>query len=1713
MADDDIVQRIKITAEGGDQVAEQYQIAGDAAEKAAEQITKAGESGGDGFTQAGEAAAQAADDLAKLGDAAQQLQDKIAESTDSFGKVSDSISNAAEAAQKFSDSTDQLQAAGTAFDDLAAKSDDAGKAIAQASEGLAQSGEAADAAATGVDKVGEAASGAAEGIAKVGDAADQMSGKLDVIGQAEQSFSTAAESAKTLTDELTASNAAASDFDATFKQITDDCEAVHSCFADLGANADAAAQAFDHVAQESERAVEDIQKIADVTAAAAGGLDKLAQSAGAAGDAAQGITISINNSGQAVQDSTQFWASYVLEQEKVAVQAAQTGVAAGELAAKVREFPLEAIKAAAAAAAAVAALTLAIVEAGKLLQSLFSGPSISQQADAFRQAQLEAQKTAAEIALLKAQTDSLSDGFKAANGSIQTHVETVAKIAPAAAAATAGTTQLGEAATLVVKQYADLSDAQKRINDAFTSSGIAGSKLYQTLTDLSSATGQSINTLQVGQQAFEHIGISASKFGDVVVNLKNQLKDLDPARALQDSANSIADATNKIADANLKVLESKRALLQAEIASQASGRASFDQQLQLAELNRQIADQTKGQAAVVREVEAAHRAVQDAVNAAADAQAAKAKLVATSLGTVVEQINKIIAGQKDIKFDEATTAATKIKAVQVALAEIGQTAGKTGADVVQALVQIIATTKNLDDALAIGKQFGFDDAQVKAIRDYGIQVNTAADAVARIPNLFQKIREGGVAIGPEAAAGFDKIKDSIGNIDSASQRLKTAWTNLFPTKDMEDFNTKSVEMTNKIADHIAYVNNLKAAFIGAGASAVEMADAVVQASAKIGTNLASGQFWEVLGGKIGEAAGKFATFFSEVGSSTATMGSDFGKVFTDMVAAAKRFADQSGFTEFRAKAQEDTEAVNQYFYKLWADILSSSKGFFAQLGDSLTTFAKLTGISDAWEAIKAKSKESADASAAYWARPGMWSAFIATAESAITSVGGFFKDLGSSLGIFGKLVGTETGAAWDSFVTAAERAFATVNSSVGGFFTELGNSLGIFTKLVGQQFDDLGASIKKWSSDIGLTALFQSISDGAGKMATSVSNWFGDIGTSFTKLATDIGAVDLWSNFVASAKKAESDVRGVLAQIAGGLAVVFGASPQTGAAIRDWVNGLESVTTAAKNAGTATVDAGKSTVDAAKSAAAANAAVAESLRQLWQNGSLSLDQYRAKLQALNAVKPTITADQYRQQWQDGIISLDQYRSKLEALNSVKPPASKDLYNMWQDGIISLEQYRSKLEQLWSMQPGGVTADELRYLWKTGLISLDEYKSKLDELEKGAATFGTSAQQAAQKGADGIKNLGDTAKQASDSVKKIGDSAGQGVQQIDPAIADLKAKVLDLQTQIQKLSQAPKIPTPTYDLSPLITAAQKGAKDVEKIFSDIKLTLKGSIDFSAVTDAADKAARDIEKTFSGMTLTFSGSVDFSSVVTAAQNAFSNIHLAAPSIDFSSVITSAQATADAVQQIFQALQQLAAVDLSSVIASLQAFLSAVQQIAAVDFGGLISGINNATTAFNAMAEAANNAAAAANAAASAAANAAAAGAGSFARGGLFRGRAGIDTNLAWLSDYEFIMRPEAVMRYGVNFMHMINSLQFPFQGFREGGLFHPGAMVIPSFQAGGINQGGGGRGSSPASMRPLNLTIAGETFGGLLAPEGTAKALERAAIGRQVSSTGTRPRWNK
>jgi hypothetical protein len=127
---------------------------------------------------------------------------------------------------------------------------------------------------------------------------------------------------------------------------------------------------------------------------------------------------------------------------------------------------------------------------------------------------------------------------------------------------------------------------------------------------------------------------------------------------------------------------------------------------------------------------------------------------------------------------------------------------------------------------------------------------------------------------------------------------------------------------------------------------------------------------------------------------------------------------------------------------------------------------------------------------------------------------------------------------------------------------------------------------------------------------------------------------------------------------------------------------------------------------------------------------------------------------------------------------------------------------------------------------------------------------------------------------------------------------------------------------------------------------------------------------------------------------------------------------------------------------------------------------------------------------------------------AGGGHIRGRgtSTSDSIPAWLSNNEYVIRARAVGKYGVGLMNAINSGRFKVPKFNAGGLVS--SMIAPAprlaFAAGGPVGGS-------AALRPINLSLFGEQFEGLMAPEDVGERLTKFAVSRQNRSTGRKPAW--
>lgn len=121
------------------------------------------------------------------------------------------------------------------------------------------------------------------------------------------------------------------------------------------------------------------------------------------------------------------------------------------------------------------------------------------------------------------------------------------------------------------------------------------------------------------------------------------------------------------------------------------------------------------------------------------------------------------------------------------------------------------------------------------------------------------------------------------------------------------------------------------------------------------------------------------------------------------------------------------------------------------------------------------------------------------------------------------------------------------------------------------------------------------------------------------------------------------------------------------------------------------------------------------------------------------------------------------------------------------------------------------------------------------------------------------------------------------------------------------------------------------------------------------------------------------------------------------------------------------------------------------------------------------------------------------GGAAGGGHIRGPGGPTSDTAGLfalSDGEFVVRTAAVQKYGAPFFQALNNMALG--GFAMGGLVPHSAAVNTT-------------GASKQASSILNLTIGGEHFDGLQAPEHVASRLKTYAVSRQSTATSRMPTW--
>jgi phage-related protein len=106
--------------------------------------------------------------------------------------------------------------------------------------------------------------------------------------------------------------------------------------------------------------------------------------------------------------------------------------------------------------------------------------------------------------------------------------------------------------------------------------------------------------------------------------------------------------------------------------------------------------------------------------------------------------------------------------------------------------------------------------------------------------------------------------------------------------------------------------------------------------------------------------------------------------------------------------------------------------------------------------------------------------------------------------------------------------------------------------------------------------------------------------------------------------------------------------------------------------------------------------------------------------------------------------------------------------------------------------------------------------------------------------------------------------------------------------------------------------------------------------------------------------------------------------------------------------------------------------------------------------------------------------------------------------WGSNGEFMVKARAVAKYGLGFMHQVNSGRFQIPRFAEGGLVSIAPSPVPSFD-------GVGGSERPVALQPLNLSLFGEEFKGLMMPNDVGQRMTKFAIAKQTRSAGRKPAW--
>lgn len=403
------------------------------------------------------------------------------------------------------------------------------------------------------------------------------------------------------------------------------------------------------------------------------------------------------------------------------------------------------------------------------------------------------------------------------------------------AAASVGTFALSLGSTLV-SAIAVAIPALAGVAKSLAAIATGDAKVTAALQDLERSTkgiGLNFENLQRAQAALEQVGISAETARKIIGGLAKEVASIKPD------------------DAKLKELENTLGSLQ--------------NQLTVVQTQMQRGIITSGGEQQIAELNAKIKAVNaELARFPGSAVATKAKEAANELDKVVAVMRQAAAGQKDLKFDELTTAETKIDAVKKVLQETA----KAGGNVVQTFLKIIASLPK-EDALAVGKALGLSDEQITRVQRFGVELG-------KIDGLMRRLSEAGVTISAGDADAFDRMGAAMDRLDSAWERLKQSLASTFFSRLAAEGAAAFGNLASAIIEETAKVIesfNFVFAQIGTEAGKVASAFAgVFQPITTLMGQIAEG--WLIIGNKAAEVGNQilqgWMIIFQKIGEALTT---------------------------------------------------------------------------------------------------------------------------------------------------------------------------------------------------------------------------------------------------------------------------------------------------------------------------------------------------------------------------------------------------------------------------------------------------------------------------------------------------------------------------------------------------------------------------------------------------------------------------------------------------------------------------------------------------------------------------------------------------------------------------------------------------------------------------------------------------------------------------